>query len=151
VPDATLTVTRAGLSDLDALVPLFDGYRMFYEQPSDEALGRGFLAERLTARDSVIFLAQVEGVAIGFTQLYPSFSSTVARRIYVLNDLYVAPAGRRSGAGEALLDAAKAFAKDEGAARLTLSTAHTNETAQSLYERNGWVQDSNFRVYNFAL
>ncbi len=146
-----LHVTRAGIGELDALVPLFDGYRIFYEQPSDEGLARAFLSERLTARDSVIFLAKMAGRGIGFTQLYPSFSSTRALRIYVLNDLYVAEEGRRSGAGEALLEAAKTYANGEGAARLTLSTAHTNTTAQSLYERNGWVLDDVFRTYNFAL
>jgi ribosomal protein S18 acetylase RimI-like enzyme len=148
---ADLTIKQAGLNDVEALVPLFDSYRLFYEQGSDVDLARSFLTARLTAQDSVIFIASLADQVIGFTQLYPSFSSTRAARIYVLNDLYVASDARRSGAGAALLDAAKAFGAEEGAARLTLSTAHSNVTAQSLYERNGWVQDSDFRVYNFAL
>jgi ribosomal protein S18 acetylase RimI-like enzyme len=146
-----LTTRRATREDLDALVPLFDRYRQFYEQPSDLALARSFLGERLENGDAAIFVAELGGVVIAFTQLYPLFSSTRAQRIFLLNDLFVAPDARKCGAGAALLDAAKVFAQGEGAARLTLSTAHDNVTAQSVYEANGWTRDMHFYVYNFPL
>lgn len=148
---AGLVVRRAHFRDVDALVPLFDAYRVFYEQQSDPALARAFLAERLAAGDSVIYLADRDGLAGGFTQLYPSFSSTRARRIYILNDLFVAPDFRRSGASKALLEAAATFARTHGALRLTLATAHSNAAAQALYEASGWVRDDHFLTYNLAL
>ena len=148
---AAVAVRSAGLRDLDAVAQLFDAYRVFYEQPSDPALSRAFVAERLGVKDSEIFIAERNGEAIGFTQLYPSFSSTRAKRIYILNDLYVAPQGRRSGAARALLTAATAFARENGAIRLTLSTAHTNVAAQALYEAVGWIRDEQFRTYNLTL
>ena len=145
-------VRRATRVDLDALVPLFDGYRQFYGQPGDPALARSFLAERFDRDESVIFVAEDgAGEAVAFTQLFPSFSSMRARRIYILNDLFVAPSARGAGAGRALLEAARAFGIAQGAARLTLSTAHDNLRAQSLYEGAGWQLDSVFRVYNLAL
>jgi ribosomal protein S18 acetylase RimI-like enzyme len=58
---------------------------------------------------------------------------------------------RRSGAGRALLDAARAYGEAHGAVRLTLSTQVENTTAQSLYEAAGWQRDSAFFVYNLAL
>jgi GNAT superfamily N-acetyltransferase len=145
--------TRAAVaSDLDALAPLFDGYRQFYGQPPDLARARAFLAERLAKGDSLIIAAVAENDApIGFTQLYPSFSSVRAARIFILNDLFVAPAARGTRAGVALLEAAKAHARARGAVRLTLSTAHDNARAQSVYERNGWQRDSHFWHYDFAL
>ncbi|HJR35166.1 MAG TPA: GNAT family N-acetyltransferase, partial [Gemmatimonadales bacterium] len=94
-----MRVRRAGLGDLAFLVPLYDGYRQFYRQPSDPALAERFLRERLTRGDSVIFLAEDESGALGFTQLYPIFSSISAAPAWVLNDLFVSPGARRSGAG----------------------------------------------------
>src|SRR6266702_6632429 len=101
---AEVRTVRAGLDDLEALVPLFDGYRRFYGQPADLVAARAFLSERIKRNESVIFLAIREGSVAGFTQLYPSFSSVAAERLWILNDLFVAPDARRTGAGRALLD-----------------------------------------------
>lgn len=146
-----IEIRRALLSDLDAIVPLFDAYRQFYRQPSDPERAREFLRERLEKQESVIFLAFDGDVAVGFTQLYPSFSSGSLARIFVLNDLFVAPKARRLGVGAALLRAAAEFGRQTGAVRLTLSTELTNSTAQSLYERSGWTRDTVFCVYQLAL
>jgi ribosomal protein S18 acetylase RimI-like enzyme len=139
---------RAGLDDLEALVSLFDGYRRFYRQPSDPDGARAFLAERIKRGESVIFIAIVDGAAAGFTQLYPSFSSVTMQRLWILNDLFVAPAGRRAGAGRALLDRAERWARETGAKGLTLSTELTNATAQRLYESAGWTKDDEFVHYH---
>ena len=145
-------VRRASLADLDQIAPLFDAYRQFYDQSPNLALAREFLHERLEQNQSVIFLAlSADGLAIGFAQLYPSFSSASAQRVFILNDLFVDPAARRSGAGRALLQAAADFGRSAGAARLTLSTAHTNTSAQSLYESTGWLHDEIFRGYHLVL
>jgi ribosomal protein S18 acetylase RimI-like enzyme len=140
-------VRRAEARDVDALAPLFDAYRQFYGQSSDVARAYAFLAERFLKGESVVFVAEDAGRAVGFTQLYPSFSSTRTARIYVLNDLYVAPDARRTGAARALLEAAEAFARTEGAAGLTLSTGVENRPAQALYEAMGWVRETRFYDY----
>jgi GNAT superfamily N-acetyltransferase len=107
-----IQIRRAIDRDLEIIIPLFDEYRQFYGQPSDQEGARRFLADRLALNESVIFLAFLEGITISFTQLYPSFSSGAMARTFVLNDLYVAPAGRRKGAGSALLDAAAEHAAE---------------------------------------
>jgi GNAT superfamily N-acetyltransferase len=132
------------------MVPLFDAYRQFYEQPSDEAAGERFLAERLLRDESVVFLAEEGGVAVGFMQLYPLFSSISLGRVYLLNDLFVPPAARRKGVGALLLDAARAWGKREGAHYLELSTAADNP-AQRLYEACGWLEDREFLYYELPL
>lgn len=130
---------RATLDDLDALVPLFDGYRTFYSQTPDTEISRAFLDARLRRDESVIFLARLDdGAAAGFTQLYPLFSSVSAARVWVLNDLFVAAGARRRGVANALLDAATAFARDDGAIRLELETTPDNASAQALYRSAGW-------------
>ncbi len=132
-------IHRATLDDLDALAPLFDGYRGFYAQASDPELARDFLRARLGNGESVVFLATLDdGAPAGFTQLYPMFSSVRAARTWVLNDLFVAPAARRHGVARALLDAAARFARDDGAIRLELETTPDNLQAQALYRAHGW-------------
>ena len=139
---------RAELDDLDALVPLFDAYRRFYGQASDLAGARAFLADRFKRGETVIFLAVVDGAIAGFTQLYPSFSSVSMKRLWVLNDLFVTPDARKSGAGRALLERAERWAAETGAKGLTLSTQITNLTAQRLYEASGWTKDDEFVHYH---
>ena len=132
------TLRRATMDDVDAIAPLFDRYRMFYQQPSDEALAHRFIGERQQRGESVIFLAEIGGKAIGFTQLFPSFSSVRAGRAFVLNDLYVDITARRLGVARALLQAAADFARADGAIRLELETDPDNLSAQALYRHMGW-------------
>lgn len=153
VHDAPIITSRANLDDLDALAPLFDGYRVFYKQASDPALARAFIEERLQRDESVIFIA-LDGwnrAALGFTQLYPMFSSVAARRIWVLNDLFVVPAARKRGVARALMDCARDFATEAGALRLILETAEDNHAAQALYESLGYVLESDERHYSLEL
>ncbi|MEO6927158.1 MAG: GNAT family N-acetyltransferase [Rhodanobacter sp.] len=145
-------VRAATVDDLDVLAPLFDGYRQFYRQASDPARARRFLAERLAGHESQILLARDDaGLGLGFTQLYPLFSSVRAVRTYLLNDLYVAPAARRRGVGHELLIAAADHARSLGAASLSLSTALDNLPAQALYESLGWQRDQGFCEYALVL
>jgi ribosomal protein S18 acetylase RimI-like enzyme len=146
-----IEIRRGSGADLDLLVPLFDAYRRFYRQASDPERARRFLLERLERDESVILLALDGTGAMGFTQLYPCFSSGAMARIFILNDLFVAPEARGRGAGSALLRAAADYGRSAGALRLTLSTELTNRTAQSLYEKTGWKRDNVFCTYQLPL
>ena len=143
---------QASVADIELLTPLFDAYRVFYGKPSDSAVARAFLLNRLQHNESVLFVAlQAGGAAIGFVQLYPIFSSVSAARSFVLNDLYVIPDARRSKVGVKLLEAAVAYGRAVGAINLSLSTAIGNETAQALYVSQGWVRDTEFYAYSLLL
>jgi GNAT superfamily N-acetyltransferase len=147
-----VAVRQATVFDLEALVPLFDAYRQFYRKPGDLELARRFLMERFAHNESIIFLATLpDGSAVGFAQLYPSFSSASAARILILNDLFVRPDIRRMKVGSLLLNAAAEYGREVGAVRLTLSTEVTNVTAQSLYEGDGWKRQEEFYNYDLAL
>jgi ribosomal protein S18 acetylase RimI-like enzyme len=146
-----MELRRATLTDLAALVPLFDGYRRFYGQPSDPARAERFLRERLAGDESVIFLALEGTTALGFVQLYPSFWSVAACHSWILNDLYVIPESRGAGVGRALLERARAHAESTGAGGMSLATQRSNVTAQRLYEGLGWVRDQEFFHYELEL
>jgi ribosomal protein S18 acetylase RimI-like enzyme len=146
-----LTTRHATLDDLDALVPLFDAYRRFYEQPGDVALASAYLHARLERGESTILVAEGDGQLLGFCQLYPTWCSVAAARIFVLYDLFVDEGVRRAGVGRAMMVAAQAFGREAGAVRLDLSTARTNARAQALYESLGWQRDDDYLVYNLSL
>lgn len=147
-----IEVRQAVVADIDLLAPLFDDYRRFYGQAGDVALARAFLLQRFRHNQSVIFMATASsGLAAGFTQLYPCFSSVSAARVFILNDLYVVPEARRCGAAVKLLEAAARFGRTVGAVELELSTAIDNESAQALYVSQGWVRDTGFYHYSLSL
>ena len=146
-----MKIVQATLSHLDELITLFDAYRVFYEQKSDINAANEFLNERFSNNDSTIFIAlDSVGKGLGFTQLYPSFSSVSMQRTYILNDLFVASEARNQGVGEALMESAKQFAKAKGSKGLTLETAIDNP-AQKLYQRLGWKKDTDVNHYSWKV
>ena len=140
----TISIRQAVLNDIEALSVLFDGYRQFYGRASDVPAAKAFLIDRFDRGESVLFIAHDGDNPVGFTQLYPSFSSVSLGPIYILNDLFVSESGRRKGVGSKLLAAAVNYGKTVGAIRLALSTSNTNITAQALYEMDGWERDDDF-------
>lgn len=143
---------KAGIQHADVIAPLFDAYRIFYGKTSDLPKARAFIGERLEREESVIFYAcDSEHGAVGFTQLYPTFSSLDAQRTWLLNDLYVSEVARGQGVGRLLLDAARAFAIDTGAVGIVLETGRGNLGAQRLYESLGYVRDEGYYTYWLAL
>jgi ribosomal protein S18 acetylase RimI-like enzyme len=142
-----LPARRATAADLDAVVELFDRYLEFYgrDLPPDDV--RAFVTERFETGQSVVLVAEVDGAVVGFAQCYPTWSSLSLAPSWILNDLFVAPAGRGRGVGRALVRAVRAAATEAGAAYVELSTARTNVTAQALYESESFVRDDEFLVY----
>ena len=106
------------------------------------------MQQRLLLRETVIFLALENDVALGFTQLFPSFTSVGMQRLWILNDLYVIPEARGQRVGERLIERALTHAKQSGAKGVVLETAHTNLSGQKLYERMGFArEDLEYRTY----
>ncbi|MFI7357389.1 GNAT family N-acetyltransferase [Streptomyces avidinii] len=146
VPEAS--VRAAGEADVEAAAVLFRGYLDFYEVDiEDPDAPRAFLAERIAKDESLVLLAEVpEAGTVGFAQVYRGFSSLSLRTAWVLNDLYVAPEGRRTGAGRALLREVLRRAREAGVSGVQLETAYDNTVAQGLYEAEGFVREE-FHVY----
>tara|TARA_Y100000385_G_scaffold67606_1_gene67379 strand:+ start:587 stop:1033 length:447 start_codon:yes stop_codon:yes gene_type:complete len=144
-----MTVREAWLSDVDDIAPLFDAYRMFYEQPSDLDGAKAWIRDNMIRKRATLFVFQENDGLLGFTQLYPAFCSVEMKPFYVLYDVYVDPKARQRGVASMLLRHAHAWAKSQGATRVDLETAHTNITAQSVYEALGYTLDTEFRKYSF--
>src|ERR1700737_1890558 len=84
-----MIIRKAVIDDIDRLSVLFDQYRIFYKQPTDIKGAKQFLTDRIEQNQSVIFVALLDKIIIGFTQLYPVFSSVAMKGAWLLNDLFV--------------------------------------------------------------
>ena len=134
-----VTIRRATAGDAEGIAKLFDDYRVFFGEPSDLLLAQDFIADRLRHTESVIFFAQTsEEQCVGFAQLYPSFSSVSAGRVWILNDLFVTEPARGMGIGTKLLGEIKAFGADSNAKSILVETTASNTGAQKLYETTGY-------------
>ncbi len=142
-----MRIVQATLEHLDLLTPLFVKYREFYGELSFPDSSRAFLEKRLRRKESVIYLslADDEDKLLGFCQLYPSYSSLALKRVWILNDIYVAEDARRQLVADRLIQTAKKMAKDTNAVRMRVSTSSDNEVAQKVYESIGFVVDEQFK------
>lgn len=147
-----LVIERATIGDVTEIAKLFDAYRVFYEQRSDLDLATEFLTDRINKSESVIFYAKIpEGKYVGFTQLYPSYCSVAAKRIWILYDLFVASDVRANGIGTKLLNRARDFAEQTNADEIVLETARSNVKAQKLYESLGYEKITEYFGYSLEI
>lgn len=145
-----MVLIRTGtLADLPQLSHLFNLYRIFYRKEPDIEGARRFLQERIQERESVIYLAETAGRAVGFAQCYPLFSSTRMKRILLLNDLYVLEEYRGRGISRMLIGAAKDLTKSTKASCLLLETEKTNSIGNVLYPAEGFILNESSNFYQW--
>lgn len=144
-------IRRATITDLDALVPLVEAYRIFYKQQPDASRERAFVEAHLRNGTSVMYIAEIEGVLVGFMQLFKTYSTVRLANSWILEDLFVTPESRGRGVASELLTRALEHARDDGASGMFLETAQDNVIAQRVYERAGWTREGRFLKYNAPL
>lgn len=143
---------KAGSKDLNLLAELFDGYRVFYRKETDIEGAKQFLSERISKKDSEIFVAENEdGQLTGFTQLYPLFSSTKMRKAWLLNDLFVDPKHRSKGISIGLINKAKELVKESGAFGMFLETEKSNVIGNNLYPKTGFKLNDGSNYYEWTV
>ena len=144
-----MTVRNAVESDVEKLAILFDAYRIFYEKESNLTEAKKFLFDRIVNKESWIIVAMEEGDLVGFVQLYPLFSSTRMKKLWLLNDLFVVENFRGKGISKQLIEKCKDVCDDTGACGLMLETAKTNKTGNSLYVKTGFILDADHNYYSW--
>ena len=146
-----IKLTKDNLDLLDAVAVIFNQYRIFYGKNSDLDAAKKFLHERITNKESQIFIAKDNKKIVGFMQLYQGFSSVGLRKICILNDLYIDENYRKICIGKSLIREAKNSALRKNITKITLTTAKINKQAQKLYESEGYKKEEEFFVYNLEL
>jgi GNAT superfamily N-acetyltransferase len=86
-----------------------------------------------------ILLAERDGRPVGVAALSYQWTLEHGGRGAWLEELYVVPEAREGGLGTALLDAALAAARDDGALACDLEIAAGHERVASLYARAGFA------------
>jgi len=143
-----MDITKASIGDLERITIIFENYRIFYRKSPDIEGSTAFLKERLTNQDSVIYIAKDgTGQITGFTQLYPSFTSTRLNKTWILNDLYVEKSHRGQGISKALISRAKKLVTETKAHGLLLETERDNQVANQLYVSTGFQLEPNNFYY----
>lgn len=148
-----ISICKVSNNNIGQVISLFDQYRVFYGQESNIEGCSEFIKGRFELKESEIWIALEEktGQALGFVQLYPSYSSVAMKRVWVLNDLFVTPTAREKGVAKKLLEQVRIFAQETKAARVILATATDNVIAQKLYESHGYVRDEKYYHYVLSM
>ncbi len=145
-----MKVEKATLQHLNELVTLFELYRNFYQQPPDANAATVFLKERILKNESEIFISisKLDEVT-GFVQLYPLYSSTRMKRVWLLNDLFIHPEHRGKGYSKLLIERAKELCRQTNACSVTLETSKENKIGNLLYLQEGFVLDVRHNFYSW--
>ena len=146
-----MIIRKATIDDLEVLFPLVAAYRAFYRREADAQRERAFIEAHLRNGTSQIYIAQIDGEAAGFVQLFPAYSTVRLGLLWILEDLFVDPKHRGAGIASALLQRALEHARETGACGMFLETAHDNAAAQRVYDRAGWTREEHFLKYNAPL
>ena len=85
-----------------------------------------------------IFVREIDGAIQGMVMLLFTVSTSLGRKVALLEDMVVAPAWRGKGLGTRLIDHAVDFARREGFGRITLLTDKDNDAAQQFYRSKGF-------------
>lgn len=141
-----MNILKAKKEHLSDLIPLFDAYRVFYRQTSDPLAAEKFLSQRIHKNDSTIFIAYINNIPAGFTQLYFSFSSVSMRPILILNDLFVSPDFRSKNIGSSLINEAKNLCVELNCKGIGIQTEKNNK-AQELYKHLGFEPDTDLQFF----
>lgn len=132
--------------DRDAWHRLWDGYCEFYEVNMPDQV-TAISWQRLIDPEMPEFIgivAERDGEVIGIANcILHGTTWSVEPRCY-LNDLYVDPAARGSGAGKAMIRHLQHLAAEKGWGMVHWLTAESNETARRLYDQfappSGFIQ-----------
>ena len=145
---ANFTLRPAAPADLPAITGLIFELAEFEQlshlvQTTPEALHPHLFGERPVAEAVV---AESEGRVVAFALFFTNFSTFLARPGLYLEDLYVQPACRGQGIGQALLAHLAALALERGCGRFEWSVLDWNENAIGFYERMGATVMPDWRI-----
>lgn len=123
-------------SNIDKVLPLIRAYQEFYNIADiSDSKNRDFFAQFGESNSSGCqFIYRDKGNVAGFATVYFTYTSTIAAKVAILNDLYTMPDFRGKGIGRKLIEHCHSYASSNGAARLQWVTAPDNKQAQKLYD-----------------
>lgn len=95
-------------------------------------------------------IAEIENVPVGFAIYFYNYSTWLGKHGIYLEDLYVSPASRGSGAGKALLKSLAQIATKKGLGRVEWSVLDWNTPAIDFYKAMGAIEQDEWTVYRLT-
>jgi len=145
-----IEIKEASIDQLKDLVSVFEAYRVWYRKEANSPQATKFLGDRIKNKESVIYLAMENDQVLGFTQLYPLFSSTRMKRLWLLNDLFVYPEHRGKGISKKLINAAKDLCRNTEGCAVMLETEMNNVIGNKLYPATGFEMNTDHNFYEWT-
>ncbi|MCF2446544.1 GNAT family N-acetyltransferase [Dyadobacter sp. CY345] len=144
-----MLIKHCQLTDLPKLSLIFDEYRVHFKQESNLEASTIFLRERIENKQAVVFAAIDEDSndMMGFTLLYPMYTSLKIKSTWTLNDMFITEKYRKFGVATRLLEKVEEFGAETNAQWITLKTGVENTKAQALYEKFGFKKDEGCYYY----
>nr|WP_315429854.1 GNAT family N-acetyltransferase [uncultured Albidiferax sp.] len=148
---------RPALVHDSALILRFIQELAVYEKAGDQVAATvDTLATSLFAADSPAraLICEADGEAVGYAIYFFNYSTWQAKKGLYLEDLYITPAQRGTGAGKQLLRHLAAIATEQGCGRFEWSVLDWNQPAIDFYQSIGaqpqdeWVR---YRMQGAAL
>ena len=141
---------RPALADDAGLILHFIRELAIYEKAessvqTDEAGIRASLFSADAKAQALI--CERDGKAIGYAVFFYNYSTWLGRNGIYLEDLYVSPEARGSGAGKALLQHIARLAVEQGCGRFEWSVLDWNTPAIEFYKAAGAVAQDEWTVY----
>lgn len=147
-----IVIRRAERTDAETLIGLITALAEFEHLPPPDADAQARLIEHGfgPAPKFEAYLAESDGVPVGYAFLFETYSTFLARPTLYLEDLFVLPEYRRRGIGKALLRFCIALAHERGCGRMEWTCLDWNVNAQQVYEGLGAKRMAEWYLYRLT-
>ncbi|TVV72296.1 GNAT family N-acetyltransferase [Sphingomonas solaris] len=137
--DQAVTIRRAVADDVTAMLRLIVALAVYEREPDAVKATPESLTATMFGPDAKVFahVAEQDGAVIGVALWFETYSTWTGAPSLYLEDLFVDPAARGSGAGKALFTALAREAKARGCARIDWAVLDWNRTARGFYTAMG--------------
>ena len=142
----TTTVRKVELEDKARWRELFDAYILFYESELSEEQFELTWNRIHSDFNMHALVAERDGKIVGIAHYIFRPSTWAVNDFCYLEDLFVDPLVRGTGAGRALIEALKEIAQAAGSTRLYWTTAPDNATARRLYDSVATTNRVQYRI-----
>ena len=146
-------VRRASVSDVPVMLRLVAAYWDFESIKGFDAARVGQALERLLSepRLGAAWIALTDDTPVGYLLAVYVFSLEHLGLTAEIDEFFVSPAGRGTGVGSALLEAAEHEFTRVGCTNVSLQLARENNAARRFYHRQGYVERQGFELLEKTL
>jgi GNAT superfamily N-acetyltransferase len=145
----TLSVRRATAADIPDMLRLIVALAVYEREPDAVKATPESLGRTMFGPDAKVFahVAERDGAVIGIALWFETYSTWTGRPSLYLEDLFVDPAARGSGAGRALFRALAREALARGGARIDWAVLDWNEAARGFYRAIGGFRSTGWEPW----